>query len=215
MFWRSALMSVVAVFFVFTSMAWAVPVTLDLAYTVDGKVGTSSVSWGTISFEQSGDGIEFEVKFKESTWKVISVVFNYDDAKFSNSSVFKASKFDVKTKENYTIGSGGLKTFDLELKKGANYYGSVKDILYLDGGVLMLDDIYPWAEGSQGLLAGVHIGAISGTFNDKYYGTDGSQMVGAKDIVTPPTPPAVPEPSTLLLLGGGLVGLAYWRRRQN
>jgi len=33
-------------------------------------------------------------------------------------------------------------------------------------------------------------------------------------FVTPP-PPSVPEPSTLLLLGGGLMGLAFWRRRNN
>lgn len=29
-----------------------------------------------------------------------------------------------------------------------------------------------------------------------------------------PNPPVVPEPSTYLLLGSGIAGLAYWRRRQ-
>ena len=52
------------------------------------------------------------------------------------------------------------------------------------------------------LRVGLHVGSIYGDFSDGF-------VTGG-----PPENP-VPEPSTIVLLGSGLLGLAYFRRRKN
>jgi hypothetical protein len=44
---------------------------------------------------------------------------------------------------------------------------------------------------------------------------DGREQFFLITAGSPPAPPEVPEPSSLLLMGGGLVGLAWWRKRRN
>ena len=44
---------------------------------------------------------------------------------------------------------------------------------------------------------------------------DGNETVFTFNAPGGDVPPDVPEPSSMLLFGGGLLGLAYWRRRKN
>lgn len=46
-------------------------------------------------------------------------------------------------------------------------------------------------------------------------GTPATYAFGFKGVGGVIQPPAVPEPGTILLLGSGLVGLAFWRKRRN
>lgn len=56
-------------------------------------------------------------------------------------------------------------------------------------------------------------GADSGDWSTQYLVNNGVNQPGISHLSTWNDVPAVPEPSTLLLLGGGLVGLAFYRRR--
>ncbi len=197
----------VMTFVMVSTMAYALPVTLDLNHTIDDGVASSSASWGTVTLEENSAGVRFKVDLVRGDWKILALGFNYDDVKFDNTSVFTTEYFNITVNENSSYNPGGLGTFDLELKSNNNQlYGTVTDTLEWDGGILSLADIYPWGDPEQGLLVAAHIGAIYGSFNGQDYGTDGSQSVGAKA--------PVPEPSTLLLLGAGISGLALYRRKK-
>jgi hypothetical protein len=178
----------------------------------------SITSWGTIELTDNGDSVDIEFNLTNPSdptdvLKIGLFVLNYDDAKFSNSTDFSVLGFDVLVDENDVQADGYTDGFfDLQIPD----VGTLNDfepftIYQLSAlGFNLSPDDFAFLDTSGELFAALHIQGIdAGPFAN---GGDGSLWVGA----TGGGPPPIPEPSTLLLLGGGLLGLAlYGRKRMN
>lgn len=183
-------------------------VTYDLDTILDHKLTSSSSSFGTISFTDNSENpyaVHITIHLTIPSWKILSYDFNFDDDKFSSVSWFVLTdwtRLSVLEDRQKAGGYGGK--FDIEVPKRGNIgeYGDYSATLMLitkHGYYDLNASDFDFKDTCGNLFAAVHIG--------NYYDgkCDDSIWVGSQ------TP--VPEPATLFLFGGGLIGLAVYFRR--
>lgn len=57
--------------------------------------------------------------------------------------------------------------------------------------------------------------SVEAGWNFNFFGSNDKQKKRRHQVeTTTPTPAPVPEPGTLFLVGGGLIGMAAWRRKR-
>jgi type IV pilus assembly protein PilY1 len=104
-----------------------------------------------------------------------------------------------------TLAAGESKDFSI-------FYGAAPSEAAMLGALGSVGiELYSLGESSGGAATG-----MPATFAFGFKGVGGAVIVDAGGgIIVPPPPAATPEPGTFILLGSGLAGLAYWRRRRN
>jgi len=173
----------------------------DLNTLISGNSLTPTSSWGTFEITDNGDSVDIEVNLiGDGDLKVLSFYFNYDDAAFENDpfSILPSVSVDENDlqADGYTLGK-----FDLVVPDTGNLgFEPYTGTLSLVGFNLDPED-FNFLDSGGNLFVAVHIGSIGEN--------DDSLWVGSGNG----TPP-IPEPGTILLLGGGLLGLALYGKRR-
>ena len=175
---------------------------------------TPSVSYGTISFTDNGDGVDVQVELVGTGQRVLTVLFNYDDAKFANDAFAIAPSVSVVENGNTLppFNGGG---FDLQIPSQANmntpdpYLGT----LTLAGFNLDPAD-FNFKDSSATLFAAMHIGTCGPDAPETCLpGQTGTTSIKVGALDDPLTP--TPEPATLLAWWGTtVVGLGFLKRRR-
>ncbi len=125
----------------------------------------------------------------------------------------------------FTTATLKISAWDVDLTQGEvdNIYAWDNGIKTLLGSLDGNDDTWAFTEFTLGanffddIAAGLQVSMkISVGLNEEGWAVTLAKSVlcldGPCDI--DPKPPVVPEPSTYILLGSGIAGLAFWRRRQ-
>ena len=173
----------------------------DLDTLISGNSLTPTSSWGTIEITDNGNSVDIEVDLiGGGDLKALSFYLNYDDAAFENDpfTILPSVSVDENDQQanGYTLGF-----FDLKIPATGNLgFEPFTGTLSLVGFDLDPED-FNFLDSGGNLFAAVHIGSIGEN--------DDSLWVGAGNG----TPP-IPEPGTILLLGGGLLGLALYGKRR-
>ena len=173
-----------------------------------------SVSYGTISFTDNGNGVDVQVDLVGTGQRIQTVLFNYDDAKFANNAFAIVPSVGVAENAQTLPPLNGL-GFDLQIPSQANM--NTPDP-YLGTLTLASVDLNPadfnFKDSTGTLFAAVHIGTCGPEEPATCLpGQTGGNSIKVGALGDPLTP--VPEPATLLLWGTTLVGLGYLRRRRH
>jgi len=191
------------------SSVQAASITFNLDSTIDGSGVTSTTPLGTLTLTDNGNYVDIVVKLNNPSWKILDLALNFDDSRFSNFSRFSLVNEGLKVSED-KIKQGGYKGyFDLVIPGKGNIgeYGYYYDTIKLLGSgntVLHVSD-FMFKDTKDLLYAGLHIGNMG-----SYTKGGDSLWVGASSVAQPS---AVPEPSTVLLLGLGMLGAFLFRKR--
>ena len=198
--------------------------TFDLNCVLTSTGCTPSASYGTITITDNGDNVTIVVDLVGTDNKIQGVWLNYDDSLFSNSSDFQTvnngGDIGVEVNENATQADGHTAGFfDLHMPEPPP--GNLGDDPFSDqitlASVNLDPDNFDFTTLS-GLFAAVHIGNLFCTDQAAGLCTPGqggpdSLFVGSTSGDTSTTTTQVPEPSTLFLLGSGLLFLVRVTRR--
>lgn len=165
---------------------------------------TPASSFGTLTLIDRGNYVDLVVNLKDPSWKILELSLNYDDSKFNGYSAFSLANESLYVREDAIRMGGGYKgKFDIDIPGKGNIgtYGSYFDTISLDQGktALHITD-FRFTDTKNLVFAGLHIGN---------YNNGSSVWVGAGTV----QPPAVPEPSTVLLIGFGLLAVFLLRKR--
>ena len=178
--------------------------TFDLNCILSSSGCTASASFGTITLTDNGNNVDIAVDLNGSgVEKVLLVFLNYDDSLFSNSSAFDLTGSKTISVDENNQQADGYSTgnFDLQLPATGNLgFEPFSGTITLASTNLDTTN-FDFTDTSGVFFAAVHIGDLNGV-NDSsiWVGSGGSSQV--------------PEPSTLLLLGSGLIGLGFWGRKR-
>jgi len=173
--------------------------------TFSGGVCSSVSSLGTITFttvadaSDSGTNVQIVVDLATDTQKVLEVFLNttlLSDPGLTVSGDASTLTFSL----NGVNEDGCVGCFDIAIPGTGNIGTTNTATLLLDAGNTALTESTFFVVNSANVDAGVHIGEVA---------VFGSLFAGE----TPET--SVPEPTSLLLLGSGLVGLSAWAWRRN
>jgi hypothetical protein len=174
---------------------------------------TPSVSYGTISFTDNGNGVDVQVDLVGTGQRIQTVLFNYDDAQFSNDAFSIAPSVGV-AENGKTLPPFNGGGFDLQIPSKANMNTPDPYLGTLTLASVNLDPSdFNFKDSSGILFAAVHIGTCGpnapASCLPGQIGED-SIKVGALDPLAP-----VPEPATLLLWGTTVAGLGFLKRRRH
>jgi hypothetical protein len=193
--------------------AKAEALTFDLNCTLSGAGCASSASFGSITLTDNGDDVDITVDLVGSgVHKIQRVYLNFDDSLFSNANNFDTVSNVGVIEDQNNLQADGYSTgkFDLRLPDpppGNLGFEPYSDTITLSGFNLNPDH-FNFSDTSNLLLGAVHIGNIA-CANDTCIGQGGEESIWVGATLS-----QVPEPTTLLLLGSGLIGFALWGRKK-
>ncbi len=180
---------------------------------VSDVCGSSYPSFGTITLSDNGNGVDVNVDLLgNSIHKIQKLTFNYDDARFGSGDIFTISAYSIEADENKIKANGYKGDFDLQIPETGNLGTEpfTATISAKRGGFPM--DLNPsdfnFTDSLDKYLAVVHVGDFGGLpgvgGGDSLWVAASAGGQGGQ----------VPIPAPMLLLGSGLVGLAFNRRKR-
>lgn len=185
---------------------FASALTFDLNYTISATPTPVTPNWGTLTITDDGNSVDLLVSPTNTSWKLLELDLNYVGGATSFSYTGTGGNGTV----NYSpdgIKADGYSAgmFDLAIPATGNFGNVSGDVLIvLSAGSVNLDPSNFDFKDSNGLLTSAeHFGNLP-------QAQGGSIWVGSG----PGTTNKVPEPSTMLLLGSGLLGLALFGRKK-
>ncbi len=187
--------------------------TFDLNYTVSATPTAVSPSWGTVTITDDGNSVDVLVSPTVDTdWKLLALYLNYA----GSATAFTYTSTDFNNPANTSSGSADFSPngeqadgytagkFDIQIPDTGNLGNVSGDVLIVLSANVNLDPSdFDHFDFPNGLLTS------AAHFGNAPQGEGGSIWVGSG----PGTPPRVPEPGTLMLLGSGLLGLGIFGRK--
>ncbi|MFZ2446272.1 MAG: PEP-CTERM sorting domain-containing protein [Syntrophobacteraceae bacterium] len=177
-------------------------ITFNLDTVASGSGITSVTSFGTLTFTDNGNFVNLSVNLTNPNYKILAVDLNFDDSKFSNSSVLTLSNQSLDISKNAVKADGYAGKFDIEIPAHGNIgtYGKYSGTMKWNYGFshLGIADL-TFQDTLNQLFAAIHVGNLDG---------GSSVWLGATSSPVP-----VSEPGTLLLLGIGLISVALFGKR--
>lgn len=205
-----------------SSSAWADSYTIDFktffnTATADNPFDTKTLNFSvatlTISDLAGGNGVQLALKQNSHTFAALSGSGNFIDALWIKGPVGAASgasssvpmPIDVTyNAAPFTKDVGYAYNWDIDFG-GSNFAEGQSAVLTLTGAGLTAANLTAIAQSTPIMLS---LGNVGGTYGLASLGNTVNFVGGAPMLVT-----AVPEPATYALMGLGLVGLVWARRR--